>query len=72
MGHSSLWFHKETKMGLVLGHSGVNNSTLSGVFPAIPAMDGDLPTPTLIVFALAAILWFGMLLIGGISNELSH
>jgi len=43
---------------------------LAGFFPAIPAMDGDLPTPTLIVFGLAAVLWFGMLLIGGIDKKI--
>lgn len=39
---------------------------LVGFFPAIPAMDSDLPTPTLIVFFAAALLWFGMLGIGGV------
>ena len=36
---------------------------LVGFFPMIPAMDSDLPTPTMVVFLLAAVLWFGMLLI---------
>lgn len=39
---------------------------LAGFFPMIPAMDSHLPTPTVIVFVLAAVLWFGMLLIGGV------
>lgn len=43
---------------------------LVGFFPAIPAMDSHLPTPTLIVFGLAAILWFGMLLIGGVKQKI--
>ena len=43
---------------------------LAGFFPAIPAMDSHLPTPTLIVFGLAAILWFGMLLIGGVKQNI--
>lgn len=43
---------------------------LAGFFPAIPAMDSHLPTPTLIVFGLAAILWFGMLLIGGVKKQI--
>ncbi len=43
---------------------------LVGFFPMIPAMDSDLPTPTMIVFILAAILWFGMLLIGGVENKI--
>ena len=43
---------------------------LAGFFPAIPAMDSDMPTPTLIVFGLALVLWFGMLLIGGVEQKL--
>lgn len=43
---------------------------LVGFFPAIPAMDSDLPTPTLIVFALGGILWFGMLFIGGVEKKI--
>ncbi len=39
---------------------------LVGFFPAIPAMDSDLPGPTMIVFGIGAILWFGMLLIKGV------
>jgi hypothetical protein len=43
---------------------------LVGFFPMIPAMDSDLPTPTMIIFILAAILWFGMLLIGGVTKKI--
>lgn len=43
---------------------------LAGFFPMIPAMDSKLPTPTVIVFALAAILWFGMLLVGGVDKKI--
>lgn len=43
---------------------------LVGFFPAIPAMDSHLPTPTLIVFALGGILWFGMLFIGGVEKRI--
>jgi hypothetical protein len=43
---------------------------LAGFFPMIPALDGGLPTPTLIVFILAAVLWFGMLFIGGIPKRI--
>jgi hypothetical protein len=42
---------------------------LAGFFPAIPAMDSHLPTPTLIAFGLALVLWFGMLLIGGVEKR---
>jgi hypothetical protein len=43
---------------------------LVGFFPMIPAMDSHLPTPTMIVFILAAILWFGMLFIGGVNKKI--
>jgi len=43
---------------------------LVGFFPMIPAMDSHLPTPTMIVFILAAILWFGMLFIGGVDKKI--
>jgi hypothetical protein len=43
---------------------------LAGFFPAIPAADGGLPTPTLIAFGIAGILWFGMLAIGGVNRKL--
>lgn len=42
---------------------------LAGFFPMIPAADSGLPTPTLWVFILGAIMWFGMLLIGGIEKK---
>lgn len=43
---------------------------LAGFFPMIPAMDSHLPTPTAIIFGLAAILWFGMLFIGGVDKKI--
>lgn len=43
---------------------------LAGFFPMIPAMDSHLPTPTIVVFVLALVLWFGMLLIGGLKKRI--
>jgi hypothetical protein len=43
---------------------------LVGFFPAIPAMDSHLPVPTISVFILGGILWFGMLLIGGVDKKI--
>ncbi|MBT3240900.1 MAG: hypothetical protein HON98_05905 [Chloroflexi bacterium] len=43
---------------------------LAGFFPMIPAMDSGLPVPTVAVFILAAIMWFGMLLIGGVNKKI--
>ena len=55
-------FVYKEKMDLALwGAIAATIQLLVGFFPMIPAMDSDLPTPTMIVFFLAAILWFGML-----------
>ena len=43
---------------------------LAGFFPMIPAADSGLSTPTLWVFALAAVMWFGMLLVGGVDKKI--
>jgi hypothetical protein len=43
---------------------------LVGFFPMIPAMDSHLPTPTLAIFILAAVLWFGMLFIGNVEKKI--
>lgn len=43
---------------------------LAGFFPMIPAADSGLPTPTMWVFLLAAVMWFGMLLVGGVSGKI--
>jgi len=39
---------------------------LAGFFPMIPPSSIGLPAPTVWVFLIASVLWFGMLLIGGI------
>lgn len=43
---------------------------LVGFFPAIPAMDSHMSGPTLSIFALGGILWFGMLLVGGVNGKI--
>ncbi|MEA3337574.1 MAG: hypothetical protein U9R25_16885 [Chloroflexota bacterium] len=43
---------------------------LAGFFPMIPAADGGLTPVTGIVFFLAAILWLGMLLVGGVNRKI--
>lgn len=40
---------------------------LAGFFPIIPPSSIGLPAPTLWVFLIASVLWFGMLLIGGVA-----
>src|SRR5574338_731127 len=56
--------HKE-KWAWFWGAVAATIQLLVGFFPAIPAMDSDLPAPTLIVFVAAAVMGFGMLMIGG-------
>lgn len=43
---------------------------LAGFFPMIPAASIRLPTPTIVIFLIAAILWFGMLFIGGVEKKI--
>lgn len=43
---------------------------LAGFFPIIPPSSIGLPAPTMWVFLIAFILWFGMLLIGGVERKI--
>lgn len=43
---------------------------LAGFFPIIPPSSIGLPAPTIWVFIIAFALWFGMLLIGGVSGKI--
>ncbi len=43
---------------------------LAGFFPMIPAADSGLPTPTVVVFLLGSVMWFGMLLLGGVDKRI--
>lgn len=43
---------------------------LAGFFPIIPPSSIGLPAPTMWVFLIAFVLWFGMLLIGGVSGKI--
>lgn len=61
--------HKE-KWAWFWGAVAATIQLLAGFFPAIPAMDSHLPVPTLSVFGIALILWFGMLLIGGVEKRI--
>lgn len=42
---------------------------LAGFFPMIPPSSIGLPAPTIWVFLLANVLWFGMLLVGGVNKK---
>lgn len=43
---------------------------LAGFFPIIPPSSIGLPAPTMWIFLVAFILWFGMLLIGGVNSKI--
>ena len=63
------FLHRE-KWAWLWGTVAATIQLLVGFFPAIPAMDSHLPVPTLSIFALAGILWFGMLFIGGVDKKI--
>jgi hypothetical protein len=63
-------FARKEKWAWFWGAVAATIQLLAGFFPAIPAMDSHLPAPTLMVFGLAAILWFGMLFIGGVEKRI--
>jgi hypothetical protein len=43
---------------------------LAGFFPMIPPSSIGLPAPTVWVFLIASVLWFGMLFIGGVNKKI--
>jgi len=53
-------------LGVVAG----SMQLLSGFFPMIPPASIGMPTPTIWVFLIAFVLWFGMLFIGGVKNKI--
>ncbi len=63
------FLHKE-KWAWFWGAVAATIQLLAGFFPMIPAMDGNLPPSTMVVFILGAILWFGMLFIGGVKKNI--
>ena len=44
---------------------------LSGFFPMIPPASIGMPTPTVSVFIIALVLWFGMLYVGGVNKKIT-
>ncbi|MCX6053418.1 MAG: hypothetical protein NTZ74_00600, partial [Chloroflexi bacterium] len=63
-------FLKKEKWAWFWGCVAATIQLLVGFFPAIPALDSHLPTPTLSVFAVATVLWFGMLILGGVKGKI--
>lgn len=68
---SVLWaFIKKLDWAWFWGAIAATILLLAGFFPMIPAADSGLPVPTLWVFLLAAVMWFGMLFIGGVDKKI--
>lgn len=73
---SAIWgavfygFLKNENWAWFVGTMAAALQMLAGFFPAIPAKSVDLPAPTLTVFFIAIVLWFGMLLIGKVNKKI--
>jgi len=63
-------FLNREKWAWFWGAAAATVQLLVGFFPMIPAMDSQLATPTIVIFILAAFLWFGMLFIGGVQKKI--
>lgn len=63
-------FIQQEKWAWFWGAAAATVQLLVGFFPMIPAMDSQMATPTVVIFVLAAILWFGMLFIGGVHKKI--
>lgn len=72
---SSMWgavlygFLKKENWAWYVGTMAAALQMLAGFFPSIPAKSINLPAPTLTVFYIATILWFGMLFIGKVNKK---
>ncbi len=63
-------FMNNTKWAWFWGTVAATIQILVGFFPMIPAASIGLPTPTIGVFLIAFVLWFGMLFIGGVDKKI--
>ncbi len=63
-------FTKKANWAWSIGAVAATIQLLAGFFPMIPPASIGLPTPTIWVFLIALVLWFGMLLIGGVDNKI--
>jgi hypothetical protein len=63
-------FAKKLPWAWAWGTVAATAQLLAGFFPMIPPSSIGLPAPTIWVFLIALVLWFGMLLIGGVTKKL--
>jgi hypothetical protein len=70
MGVSVYGFANKRAWGWFLGTIAATLYMLAAFFPIIPPASIGMPSPTAPTFGLAAVLWFGMLLIGGVDRKI--
>lgn len=63
-------FLRKEKWAWFWGTVAATIQLLAGFFPMVPAMDGEQPPLTMVVFIVAAVLWFGMLIIHGVKKNI--
>ncbi len=63
-------FRNRSSWAWVWGMVAATVQLLAGFFPMIPPSSIGLPAPTIWVFLIALVLWFGMLFIGGINKKI--
>lgn len=63
-------FLNNAKWAWFWGTAAATVQLLAGFFPIIPPSSIGLPAPTLWVFLIALLLWFGMLIIGGVDRKI--
>ncbi len=63
-------FLNKAKWAWFWGTVAATAQILAGFFPIIPPSSIGLPAPTIWIFLIAFVLWFGMLLIGGVDKKI--
>ncbi|OJX43842.1 MAG: hypothetical protein BGO78_02440 [Chloroflexi bacterium 44-23] len=63
-------FLRKEKWAWLWGTVAATIQLLAGFFPMIPAADADQPPSTMVIFVIAAVLWFGMLFIRGVKKNI--
>jgi hypothetical protein len=63
-------FLNEKEWAWGLGVAAATAQILAGFFPMIPPASVGISTPTVWVFILGFVLWFGMLFIGGVGKKI--
>ncbi|MEW6241402.1 MAG: hypothetical protein AB1564_11395 [Chloroflexota bacterium] len=70
MGVSLYGFANKLEWGWFWGTVAATIYMLTAFFPIIPPASVGLPSPTAPTFGLAAVIWFGMLLLGGVDKKI--